>query len=282
VKFKAISNENFPVLSTEVVDDLSTDQHYAYRISFAIMNGHLEDDLRLLEVGPIVHSRWLTLACRILRYYVSQKRPTKNLIILSKFCLLVYFPSFFSIKQRCRFTDGALNFFGILKRVLSFPNNKVRKIATDVLQRNAFFAHSENIIVGMLGSSLDDIRQMGVETVLSLRASEPRSTEVRKFEVPQLNFDAQHFYEMTTNNGDNTEVPPLIKDFSDDEIKELSLYPLTITHPCHNQTVERHVKLVTQASSMVSTFERRDGLIRQRISSRKLIKQFGTKKHFGG
>ena len=75
------------------------------------------------------------------------------------------------------------------------------------------------------------------------------------------------------------EVPPLIKDFSDDEIKDFSLYPLT--HPCHNQTVEHHVKLVTEASSMMSTFERRDGLIRQSISSRKLIKQFDTKKHFG-
>ena len=72
-------------------------------------------------------------------------------------------------------------FFDILKRVLSFPNNKVMKIATDVLKRNAYFSHSENIIVGMFGSSVDEIRQIGVKIDLPRSASEPRSTYQRLF-----------------------------------------------------------------------------------------------------
>ena len=32
----------------------------------------VEEDLQCLEIGPIVHSRLLTLACRILRYYTSR------------------------------------------------------------------------------------------------------------------------------------------------------------------------------------------------------------------
>ena len=49
---------------------------------------------------------------------------------------------------------------------------------------------------------------------------------------------------------------------------------------CHNQSVERHVKMVTEAAAQVEGFERRDGLIRQKIKSRKLLKKFGTKVQF--
>ena len=50
--------------------------------------------------------------------------------------------------------------------------------------------------------------------------------------------------------------------------------------PCHNQAVERHIKVVTEASMLVYGFERRDGLIRQKLKSRKLMKCFNTKKQF--
>ena len=50
--------------------------------------------------------------------------------------------------------------------------------------------------------------------------------------------------------------------------------PLKLKHPCHNQKMQRHVKLVTEAAGAVAGFDRRDGLIRQRIRSRKLMKIF--------
>ena len=57
----------FPILPEQVVSDLSTDQVYAYNIYWELMHEKVDDDLAYLEVGPIVHSRWLTLGCRILR-----------------------------------------------------------------------------------------------------------------------------------------------------------------------------------------------------------------------
>ena len=66
------------------VNDLSTDQYYAYRICWLIVNGAIEDDLLYLEIGPIVHSRWLILGCKILRYYVDE--PSTTLKILVHFC----------------------------------------------------------------------------------------------------------------------------------------------------------------------------------------------------
>ena len=178
-----------------VENDLSTDKNYAYRIAMAIINGSLTDDLRLLEVGPVVHSRWLTLACRILRFYVSQNKPTKALILITKFCILVYLPSSFYIKQRSKFTDGAQNFFNILKRVQNFPNRKVQRIATEVLQRNGYFAHQENVLVGRLGCNRKEIREMGVETVLSILSNAANTTEdeVRKFVITQIEFTSSYF-----------------------------------------------------------------------------------------
>ena len=44
--------------------------------------------------------------------------------------------------------------------------------------------------------------------------------------------------------------------------------------------VERHVKMVTEATAQVEGFERRDGLIRQKIKFRKLLKKFDTKVQF--
>jgi len=77
---------SFPKLPTHDDDDVSTDQHYAYRTCWAITNGAIEDDLVYLEVGSIVHSRWLTLGCRILRYYVSLDEPSPTLKLLVHFC----------------------------------------------------------------------------------------------------------------------------------------------------------------------------------------------------
>ena len=78
----------------------------------------------------------------------------------------------------------------------------------------------------------------------------------------------------------NTPLPPAIRHLSDSEIEDCRMKPLILCRPCHNQTVERHVKLVTEASAQVTGFERRDGLIRQKIRSRKLLKKFNTKMQF--
>ena len=74
--------------------------------------------------------------------------------------------------------------------------------------------------------------------------------------------------------------PPAIRHLSDSEIEDCRMKPLILHHPCHNQTVERHVKLVTEALAQVTGFESRDGLIRQKIRSRKLLKKFDTKMQF--
>ena len=71
--------------------------------------------------------------------------------------------------------------------------------------------------------------------------------------------------------------PPATSKPSNEDVKAIAEVPLVLDHPCHNQCVERHVKLVSEACSSVCSFSRRDGLIRQKIKSRKLMRRCDNK-----
>ena len=122
---------SFPKLPANVVNDLSTDQYYANRIRWAINNGVVEDDLPYLEVGPIVHSRWLTLECKILRYYVSLDEPFPILKVLVHFCLTVYFPTWFDITLEHQITNGSKHLFSLIKGINSLSNEEIREVVLD-------------------------------------------------------------------------------------------------------------------------------------------------------
>ena len=68
---------------------------------------------------------------------------------------------------------------------------------------------------------------------------------------------------------------------SDDELRGLVEKPLLVPfYPCHTQTVERAIKLVTEAAGSVVGAESRDGYIRQKIKSRKEVCLKGSKQNF--
>src|SRR6218665_810821 len=51
--------------------------------------------------GPMCHSRWLTMANRILRLYISKENPDRHLVTLINYIVKVYAPIFFEIKSKC-------------------------------------------------------------------------------------------------------------------------------------------------------------------------------------
>ena len=60
--FEKIDSEALPIMSSEVIDDLSTDQKHAFRLWEAIRSGEMTDDLAALSCGVLDHARWLTTA----------------------------------------------------------------------------------------------------------------------------------------------------------------------------------------------------------------------------
>ena len=186
------------------------------------------------------------------------------------------------------------------------PDKAVWKTALKVVQQNAFFAHQENVLITMLGDNDEEIQMQGVNKVLSIRGNLPSmvsfdnhdlvdshseeyslegakyydtTSTVRLFELPTLDLTVNSYYKMVNLTSCHQQ-PPVIEHLTDLDIEQSWIRPLQLNHQCHNQCVERHVKMVTEAAAQVEGFEQRDGLIRQKIKSRKLLKKFDTKVQF--
>ena len=66
--------------------------------------------LALLEIGPVNHSRWLTTANRLLRFWVSKHgvkgKNLKNLQYIVEFIIGVYYPCWFNVKVKQSWIEG--------------------------------------------------------------------------------------------------------------------------------------------------------------------------------
>ncbi|XP_055922808.1 uncharacterized protein LOC129953593 [Eupeodes corollae] len=237
------------------IEHLSTDQKYLYEMCEAVSNGNVDLELANRQPGRMSHSRWLTTANRILRLYVGTEKPSKELLVLATYIIKVYVFVWFQIKTKPSCLDGPKHILALIKASKYLPKN-LKAIVHPVIERNAYFCHPENILLAMLADSRSHVRELGLRRILKSRADiQVKITE-----------------------------PPLTRKISDDDLRamvqnvpeniELSKYP------CHTQAVERCIKLVTEASASVCGQESRDGFIKARISSRKLLPKFETKKEF--
>ena len=134
-----------PSLRKEVVDDLSTDQYYAYMMSKAVRDGVLPERLAMLEIGPVNHSRWLTTACRFMRLWVSRHglkagRMLSNLRLIVTFIVGVYVPNWFNIKVKHSWIEGPYHLLYQLE-LLRQQSKKVTDIVMPYVIRNAYYAH---------------------------------------------------------------------------------------------------------------------------------------------
>ena len=189
----------------------------------------------------------------------------------------------------------------MITRIATFPQKTVKSIGLDTLQRNSFFVHLANALLSMLSDTSSDVRKAAVYRIQCLRAimepvnqskinmqkSEDKNDSsdtiptptIRKFLLPQVNLQARSYHKMTNVNTTNMTEPPLLRLFPDQKIEEITTTPLKLHHPCHNQAVKRHIKNVGEASLSVCGFEKRDGVVLEKLRSRKLTKCYDTKKN---
>ena len=168
VAFKKIPNPDFPVLEESVVEDLSKDQKYTYKVSHAIIKGEMPADLANQEPGPL-GVRWGTLANRMMRKYVSTKRPSKKFQEIIRGIILFWAPSWFQIKCHPKCTDGPKNLFKMVEWSRKLNQNS-QEILQKTMQKNGFFAHSEAVLLAMLADSEKEIRVQAVNTILAIRS----------------------------------------------------------------------------------------------------------------
>lgn len=279
VKFKKI-DVNFPDID---LTKLSTDQKYLYEICIAISKGTISPSLTRREPGKMAHSRWLTTANRILRLYVATENPSYNLNIITEYVMKVYAPTWFELKVRPSCRHGSYHFFGIIKKSRFLPE-ELKKVVDPVLQRNGYYGHPENLLLAMLADERKHIRELGLRRILKCRQEKHNENQVRQFNIPDFNFNADDYFELINWRSITVTEPPLTVKILNSDLQEMiSDVPAEIDilkFPCHSQAVERCVKLVTEASAAVCGYEARDGFIRSRNASRISLPKFETKSQY--
>ena len=160
-----------------------------------------------------------------------------------------------------------------------------------MIDKNANFAHPENIQLCMLADSDKSIRYAAVDKiVMHIKNHGAKATElieeghknlaIRRFEVTQITCKAQSYHNMANIDAEKIAEPPLLQSRPLIEIQNVRSAPLKVLHSCHNQAVKCHIKIVTETLSVTPGLASRDGLIRQRIKFRHLITRFDAKKQF--
>lgn len=252
--------------------DLSTDQKYLWEMVNSISEGVVSLALSRRNPGALSHARWLTAANRILRLYVSTETPSNALKDLVEYIVRVYAPVWFSIRMKPSMSDGAKHLFQLVQ-LSRYLRDELKNIIDPVIERNAFWAHPENLLISMLFDEDLEIRTLARKRILKSRAA--KNKKQRQFVIPELNFDVESYTEMINWHKTGETEPPVLKGV---DLDELNIDMLQ--YPCHTQAVERCVKLVTEASSKVCGEENREGYIASQIQSRKEIPKFESKKDF--
>ena len=220
--------------------------------------------------------RWLTLAARLLRLYISTESPSEELQQLVRFVVAHYAPVWFTVRQNSSCTDGAKNLHRSVELLRQLPET-VQAIVRPVLQRNAFSAHPEQLLLSMVADDAPETRQKAVRLISEARQRQRR--EVRSFQLPLLNFEAQHHTDLIDWNSSDVTEPPLLRELSELQLQAIETGPAAPPeYPVHTQAVERIVKVVTQACSSVRGEESRDGLIAATLRHRRLLPTFNSKK----
>ena len=294
VNFDSIPSEQLSVEPSE----LSTDQQYLYKMYEAVSTGSIDESLSSRNPGNISHSRWVTAANRFLRLYVSTSQPSENLVKIVRFIMGCYAPTWFSIKRLESIVYGSKHFFGLIDRCRKL-DDETQKIVYPVIQRNGYFAHPEWLLLSMIVDPDKNLRKLALSRILKARNSENR-VDKRTFRVPEINFEAGHYGDLISweseNIGDGDEdfekwiwitsytEPPVLSKLSEEDLRQIvsdGRVPDDIhALPCHNQRVERAIKLVSETSQKAAKKEDREGIIQTVITSRAELPKFETKKQF--
>ena len=171
--------------------------------------GSVSSNLARKKSGPINHSRWLTLANTVCRLYVSEEEPHKRLCLLTQFIVVHYGPCWFVIKCAPSWKHGPKHVH-LAIQLLKYLPPAVNNVVKPYIARNAYFAHPENVLLAMMTDENCNKRAKAVNIVLNLRDQKSEIlSQIRKFYVPQINFDASDWDELINWNTAVITEPPL-------------------------------------------------------------------------
>ncbi|GBM10212.1 hypothetical protein AVEN_177481-1 [Araneus ventricosus] len=265
---------------------LSKHQQYLLDISYAVKSGSSPEDSSVREPGSLSHSRWFTMANRVLRLYLSIENTTDEHKILVSINPKSYVPVWFHIKKSKYFTNGREHVFEVIKSSRFLPENLL-KVIDPVIQRNAFFAHPGNVLLGMIVDKRDHIGELGFRRIIKARNLASKRKSIRSFQPPKINFPATYCIEMIHWNNITLSPPPLLRKFSNQEIWSKVQSGGTATEwnfdkfPYLTQAMGTMCEASNRGITKSRRFQfQRDGFIRTTLLSRSSMPSFSSKYYF--
>ena len=288
-KFKPISDgPGLEDLPDKVFRDLSSDQKYLRLAVLAVMTGAIPDQLKSLTCGPICHSRWLTLCSTLLAMYMKKSglkgKSKKNLEIFVFFIITNYAPMWFTIKSKPSITQGPRHYYKQVQLIKILPK-QVQNIVKENISRSAFHAHPENLLLSMLADDSQEVRTKAVEQIIRLREDSDNPDKgdisVRKFVVPEINYECTNYTEMIDFEKETVFEPNLTADLSIEDLENIKVERLSVEKfSNNNQGVERLVKETSRACERVVGWASRDGFLRASAKSRSMMPKFISKQDY--
>jgi len=268
--------------AADILHDLSNDQRLLLEYMLGISSGTVAENFIKRRPGPLNHARWLTAAIRILMLYTRTVHPTDTLRLLVKYIQAVYGKVWFRVKQEKSFTRAPQILFDMMQDVKKIDTNStLSNIVAPVLRRNAFSCLGENFLASLLYSDSPKHREIAVWKILHIREQPRQEISATEKHIPEINFDADNWGEMVRILAVNCQQPPCVSKLSDDDIKAMIASPgIPPAFPIHTQSVERAVKLTSEAARNSYVWEKSHQSIVAKNSSRKTRMVFKTKKDY--
>ncbi|GBL91019.1 hypothetical protein AVEN_226520-1 [Araneus ventricosus] len=137
----------------------------------------------------------------------------------------------------------------------------------------------------MLHDSRKHIGELAVRRILGARKKTKHSGGLRFFKLPKLNFEGGDCIDLINWSNcvvTETLLAMRIKDKDRKKIRKEEEFPaLTLEEfPCHTQSVERCVKLISEAAMKVCGETTRDGYIRAKLQARKELPTSDNKEQY--
>ena len=139
---------------------------------------------------------WLTLAARLLRLYVGSPVPSVELSRLVQFIVGHYTPVWFRIRKNRSCSAGASNLYRSVELLRELPVD-VQHTVRPVIQRNAFWAHPEQMLLGNVTDPDQSVRERAVSLIRTARQQE--TADVRGFSLPTVQFTASSYTDLITD-----------------------------------------------------------------------------------
>ena len=144
-------------------------------------------------------------------------------------------------------------------RLINTQSKEIQKVVKPVVQRNAFYAEPGVMVCAMLESEQESVRRVAVNLIRETRDNPNKISKekvlqgVRKHEVPVLRWNAKAWHKIIDWSKTKFYEPFILAKLGIEEIEGCYAKPFSFPkYPVHSQSVERAVKLVSEASAKVS------------------------------